>query len=138
MGTLYWMTFVIIKSRPLAATSVEMSILALDFWNFSNLSNLCFWIIWECRITALRPADQMKNLTLFDALMVLVKIIIFEFSGNSLMQHSMTVILSTSDSQNAYFYFSLAGRKICELWSIILGLASNLIRERRAFSFGMY
>lgn len=48
------------------------------------------------------------------------------------------VNLSTSFVQKQYFSLSLAGKNICELWSIIFGLASNLILESKAFNLGMY
>jgi len=50
----------------------------------------------------------------------------------------MVVILSISVLQKQYFYFNLAGKKIWELWSIILGLASNFTLDNKAFNLGMY
>ena len=85
IGTLNWITFVMMKSRPLAATSVEIKMFALDFWKRSNFYKRCFCIMWECKVTAFKPAASMKYFTLFEALIVFVNKIILEFSGNSLM-----------------------------------------------------
>lgn len=70
------------KSRPLAATSVEISMFELGLLNCYNFFSLCFWIICECKVKDFIPADSIKNWTLFEALIVLVNIIIFELGGN--------------------------------------------------------
>lgn len=79
IGTPYWITFDIKKSKPLAATSVEIKMLKVgELLNFYNFVNLCFCCICEWSETVLYPKDSMKNCILFEAFIVLANIITFD------------------------------------------------------------
>ena len=83
IGTLNWITLLMVKSRPLAATSVEIRIFVFELWNFYSFYSLCFCIMWECRVKDFRPAKSMKNFTRLEALIVLVKMMHLASSGSS-------------------------------------------------------